>query len=126
VECEKHGVPCDFYVKTFHNDDYPSATPKPLQQDFMWLSSPEGWYDNMWCIDPVKTAEFMGTVKKPWLAFKVLAAGAYYPRDGFVYAFDNGADFIAVGMLDFQIEGNCELMPKIVRRAQRRQRPWLG
>lgn len=128
MECEKHGVPCDFYVKTFHQDDYDSATPKPLRKDFMWLPSPEGqpegWYDNMWCIDPVETAQFMRTVGKPWLAFKVLAAGAYYPRDGFSFAFDNGADFIAVGMLDFQIKANSELMPKVVRRAQDRPRPW--
>jgi hypothetical protein len=66
----------------------------------------------------------MRTVGKPWLAFKVLAAGAYYPRDGFSFAFDNGADFIAVGMLDFQIKANSELMPKVVRRAQDRPRPW--
>ena len=130
VSCEKHGVPCDFYVKTFHKDDYASATPKPLRKDFMWSPGPkertEGFYDNMWCIDHEETARFMSTVKKPWLAFKVLAAGAYYPRDGFSFAFDSGADFIAVGMLDFQIKANSELMPKVVRRAQDRPRPWMA
>lgn len=126
--CEKHGVANDFYVKTFHRDTYPSATPKHLRKDFMWSPGPEGrpegWYDNMWCIDPEETAEFMATVEKPWLAFKVLAAGAYLPREGFPYAFVNGADFIAVGMLDFQIRANADLMPTAVRRAQDRARPW--
>jgi hypothetical protein len=122
--CEEHGVPCDFYVKTLHQDDYPSATPKDLQKEFMWMGGGEGWYDNMWCINPEETVEFMQTVTKPWLAFKVLAAGAYYPRQGFAYAFSSGADFIAVGMFDFQIKENAELVPRLVRREQDRPRPW--
>jgi hypothetical protein len=36
----------------------------------------------------------MKTVKKPWFAFKVLAAGAIEPKDGFRFAFENGTDFI--------------------------------
>ena len=123
-ECERLRVPCDFYAKTLHSDDYPSATPKELRQDFMWFGGGKGYYDNMWCINPEETIEFMKTVTKPWVAFKVLAAGAVLPRQGFAYAFDNGADFIAVGMLDFQIPGNCELLSKQVRRSQNRSRPW--
>ena len=122
--CEEHGIPCDFYVKTFHADDYPSATPKPLRKEFIWLDGGEGWYDNMWCINPEETAEFMQTVTKPWIAFKVLAAGAYLPRQGFAHAFQHGADFIAVGMFDFQIAENSELVPRLVRREQDRARPW--
>ncbi len=124
IACEKHGVPCDFYVKTFHSDDYPSATPKELRKDFMWADGAEGWYDNMWCIDAEETIEFMASVTKPWLAFKVLAAGAFYPRQGFPYAIKNGADFMAVGMFDFQIKENCELTTRLVRREKDRQRPW--
>ncbi len=124
--CEKHKIPCDFYVKTLHSDNYPSATPKPLRKDFAWLNGGEGWYDNMWCINPEETIEFMRTVTKPWIAFKVLAAGAIYPREAFPYAFKNGADFIAVGMLDFQIRENSELVAKVVRGTQNRERPWLA
>jgi hypothetical protein len=29
----------------------------------------------------------MKTVTKPWIAFKILAAGAIYPREAFPYAF---------------------------------------
>ncbi len=124
--CEEHGVPCDFYVKTFHKDDYPSATPKEQRKEFIWLDGGPGWYDNMWCINPEETAEFMKSVKKPWLAFKVLAAGGIDPRQGFPYAFKNGADFIAVGMFDFQVKENCELVTRVVRREAKRERPWCG
>jgi len=124
MACEKSGVPCDFYVKTFHSDNYPSATPKPLRKEFIWLDGGEGWYDNMWCINPEETIAFMKTVAKPWLAFKVLAAGAIYPRQAFPYAFANGADFVAVGMFDFQIKENCELAAKVVRQTGQRERPW--
>ena len=123
MACEKNQVPCDFYVKTLHSDDYPSATPKRLRKEFIWLDGGEGWYDNMWCIDPEETIAFMKTVTKPWLAFKVLAAGAIYPREAFPYAFKNGADFIAVGMFDFQIKENCELAAKVLRLVQTRERP---
>ena len=39
----------------------------------------------------------------PVMGFKVLAAGAIKPKDGFKWAFENGADFICVGMFDFQV-----------------------
>ncbi|MCC6356091.1 MAG: hypothetical protein IT577_19560 [Verrucomicrobiae bacterium] len=124
--CEKHGIPCDFYVKTFHRDDYPSATPKALRKEFIWLDGGEGWYDNMWCINPEETAEFMSSVKKPWIAFKVLAAGAIHPRVGFQHAFQHGADFIAVGMMDFQIAENCQLANQYIAASMSRQRPWCA
>ncbi len=126
MTCEKHKIPCDFYVKTFHSDAYPSATPKAQRKEFIWIGGGEGWYDNMWCINPEETIAFMKTVTKPWLAFKVLAAGAIYPRQAFSYAFDNGADFIAVGMFDFQIKENCDTVVKAVRNAQKRARPWFA
>jgi hypothetical protein len=126
MACEKQKVPCDFYVKTLHPDTYPSATPKPLRKEFIWLDGGEGWFDNMWCINPEETIAFMKTVAKPWIAFKVLAAGAIYPREGFLYALKNGADFLAVGMLDFQIKDNCELLAKMLRNFPERERLWRG
>ncbi|MBE3069658.1 MAG: hypothetical protein IMZ66_05415 [Planctomycetes bacterium] len=124
MACEKEKVPCDFYVKTFHRDDYPSATPKELRKEFIWIDGGKGWYDNMWCINPEETAAFMKTVTKPWIAFKVLAAGGIQPREGFTHAFDNGADFIAVGMFDFQVKEDCDLARAAVAKAQNRPRPW--
>jgi hypothetical protein len=124
IQCEKIGVPCDFYVKTFHSDDYPSAWPKEQRKDFAWLDGAPGWYDNMWCINPEETIAFMETVTKPWIAFKILAAGAIPPLKAFPYAFENGADFTAVGMFDFQVESNCHTAERAIRRAKDRKRPW--
>ena len=45
----------------------------------------------------------MNSLDEPWIAFKILAAGAIHPDNAFRYAFENGADFICVGMYDFQI-----------------------
>lgn len=127
VACEKLKVPCDFYVKTIHTDNYPSATPKERRVEYMWHhSDKKAFWDNMWCINPEETIAFFKTVTKPWLAYKVLAAGAIYPRDGFAHAFKNGADFIAVGMFDFQVKEDSELTTKIVRLTQQRERPWCA
>ena len=72
---------------------------------------------------PEETIEYMQTVSKPWIAFKVLAAGAIR-RPGFPYAFKNGADFIAVGMFDFQVKADAELAERAIRHHQKRERPW--
>jgi hypothetical protein len=55
-----------------------------------------------------------------------LAAGAILPKDGFSYAFGSGADFIAVGMFDFQIKANCEIVNRVVRNSKTRPRPWYS
>ena len=80
----------------------------------------------MWCTRPEETAEFMKTVTKPWIAFKVLAAGAIHPREGFRFAFENGADFANVGMFDFQVREDAILARDIVAEIERkgRARPW--
>jgi len=93
IACEKAGMEPDFYMKTLHRGDYWSANRQPSN-------------DNIWSVTPEKTIEFMKQVNIPWIAFKVLAAGAIHPREGFKYAFENGADFICVGMFDFQVREN--------------------
>jgi hypothetical protein len=75
---------------------------------------------------PKQTIEFMGEVKKPWIAYKVLAAGAIHPRDGFKYTFENGADFACVGMFDWQIEEDVALAEKVIKQNEKRKRPWCG
>ena len=107
------GIRPDFWVKTLHNHDY-------------WSAQPEAdWHDNMFCFKPQETIDFMNTLAEPWIAFKVLAAGAIQPRDGFQYAFDNGADFICVGMYDFQIVENCNTLVDSLHNVNR-VRPWRG
>ena len=90
IHCEKAGVTCDFYVKALHSDDYFSAAPSELRKAFIWLDGGKGWYYNMWCLNPEETIAFMQTVAKPWIALKVLAAGAIPPAQAFPYSFKKG------------------------------------
>ena len=92
-----------------HSDRYWSATPEEYREDFCWempmASDRTGYHDNMFCLNPQETIDYMAKVKRPWVAFKVLAAGAIHPRDGFSFALRYGADFMIVGMFDFRLPG---------------------
>ena len=61
----------------------------------------------------------------PWIAFKVLAGGAIGPKSGFKFSFDNGADYVAVGMLDFQIKENVKIIEGLFANGIKRDRPWI-
>ena len=54
----------------------------------------------------------------------MLAAGAIHPKDGFKYAFQNGADFAAVGMFDFQVAENVLVANSVLTGVTARQRAW--
>ena len=73
---------------------------------------------------PEQTADVMRNVKAAWIAFKVLAAGALHPKIGFRYALRNGADFMVVGMFDFQVKENADLVKQTLQSMDRRDRPW--
>jgi hypothetical protein len=126
--CEREGIPAEFYVKTLHHDNYWSAHPEENREEYSIIRnySPDHnrYHDNMWDLFPSRTIEFMKNVNKPWIAFKVLAAGAIPPKDGFRYAFENGADFIAVGMFDFQIIDDINTTNQILSSLGKRERSW--
>jgi len=123
VECDKLKLDVDFYQKTLHSHDYYTA---PRADE----SGPIGPHDNSWCDDPPAVVNVMATVRKPWIAFKILAAGAIPPRAAFPYAFNSGADFILVGMFDWQVAENAQLTRRIVglvsRPGSQRTRPWFS
>ncbi len=56
----------------------------------------------------------------------MLAAGAIHPRSGFKYAFENGADFLAVGMFDFEVAEDLQVAKDVLKDVPDRERPWRG
>jgi len=120
MACEKAGIQADFYMKTHHSTNYWSTRRPEQNKDVIDNYSA----DNYWDKEPEKTVEFMRTVKKPWIAYKVLAAGAIHPRDGFKFAFENGADFACVGMFDFQVIEDVLIARDILSGEMNRRRPW--
>ena len=119
---EKAGLAPDFYMKTLHDMNYWSKR----RPDQMKEVIDNFGIDNYWCMDPKETIAYMSELRRPWIAYKVLAAGAIPPRAGFQHAFANGADFVAVGMFDFQIAEDASILPAIVQAAQNRDREWLA
>jgi hypothetical protein len=117
MECEKNNINADFYIKTFHHHKYATG-PKPHE-----LTAPYNEIPGYWCKNPQETAEFMASVEKPWIAFKVMAAGAIPPESAFQYAFKNGADHVLAGMFDFEIAEDAEVAKGVLSNIDRK-RPW--
>ena len=78
------------------------------------------------CVDADQTIEFMQAQAIPWIAFKTMAAGAIQPKAGFDYAFQNGADFIAAGMFDWQVVSNANTAIDVLAGVKDRKRPWCS
>ncbi len=124
--CEEGKVPLDFYVQAFHADGYPTSRPTPPDVREEFIQETPGYFDNIWCAHPEQVIEAFKPITKPWLATKVLAAGAIDARGGLTYALEKGgADFASVAMFDFLIASNAQTVKRIVPRAdQKRTRPW--
>jgi hypothetical protein len=112
-ECVARGLVPDYWVKTIHPTNY-------------WSANINGGsrHDNIWCTDPDETIAFMKERPEPWIGFKTLAAGAVQPKDGFPFALKAGADFLCVGMYDFQLVENVNLFNDIFPACRQRDRPW--
>ena len=99
VTCKAENVDLDYHFKTINTVKY-------------------------WCDDPDKVAEFMKDEDTPWIGFKVLGAGVVNPTIGFKYALKSGADFLCVGMFDFQVSDDAKILKGLFARGIKRRRPW--
>ncbi len=121
-EVEKAGIAPDFHVKTLHDNNYWSR--RQPGQDKEVIDNYTA--DNYWCLDPVETIRFMSELERPWIAYKILAAGAIHPKAGFRHAFGNGADFALVGMFDFQVATDAAIACEAVSESRNRNRAWMA
>jgi hypothetical protein len=101
ILAEQQKIDADFYFKTFNSVGYESQETRDV-------------------------AALMKTIRKPWIAFKVLGAGRVQPNEGFDLAFKSGADFVNVGMYDFQVGQNVELVHDAALTHKIRDRQWMG
>ncbi len=96
---EEAGVDPDFYMFTVNRVGYLSSGPEEI-------------------------SAYMKNVAKPWIGFKVLGAGRDKPAKGFRHAFEKGADFICVGMFDWQVRDDAALVKRMLDERPERSRPW--
>ncbi|WP_146438764.1 DoxX family protein [Crateriforma conspicua] len=121
---EQHRCGADFYMKTLHCRDYWSWKPEQ-KKDKLIIDNYS--VDNYWERTPEETIQYMESIDKPWIAFKTLAAGAVHPKKGFRYAFENGADFICVGMFDYQIIEDANILTAVLDDPKlNRRRRWIA
>jgi len=128
IACVKNGIQPDFFMKTFHHHNYWSATPIDPENPYLPRQG-EGRnmaHDNIWCPSDKDVADFFKENPTPFIAYKVLAAGAIKPADGFRYAFEGGADFACVGMFDFQVIENANIVHNIFNSDLKRDRKWYA
>jgi hypothetical protein len=128
LACVKHGIRVDFFMKTFHSNKYWSSIPFDASETEIPKNGPghNQAHDNIFCMSAEAVTDFFRNNTTPWLAYKVLAAGAINPNQGFRHAFESGADFLVVGMFDFQVADNSNLVCEILGSDLKRERKWYG
>ncbi|HTS70710.1 MAG TPA: hypothetical protein VMO17_17125 [Terriglobia bacterium] len=97
--CAQAKIDPDFYMVTVNQVGYYSSPAAEIEQ-------------------------LMGTLHKPWIGFKTLGAGRETPPGGFHHAFRRGADFIAVGMFDWQVRDDVAHVQEMLAKGIDRDRPW--
>lgn len=128
VTCVEKGINVDFFMKTFHHNNYWSATPVDRTDPYLPRDGRlhDQAHDNIWCMNDAETSGFFKKISTPWIAYKVLAAGAIPPAEGLKFAFENGADFACVGMFDFQVIENVNTLNEVLNPGLRRERKWFA
>ena len=130
IATEEAGIIPDYYMKTMHHDQYWSAHPienrVPFEVDGKNYLDHNKFHNNCFCLFPDRTVDFVNRATVPVMGFKVLAAGAIHPLDGFDWAFKNGADFVCAGMFDFQVVDDVNITIDVLNNLEGRTREWYG
>ena len=130
IICEENGIVPDYYMSAMHHDNYWSAHPRENRIKFETVGRNHAdhnmFHDNLFCPFPDRTIEFVNRVKVPVMGYKILAAGSIHPKDGFNWAFENGADFICVGMFDFQVVDDVNICLDTLQNLKNRNRAWYA
>ena len=123
--CVEHDCIPDFWMKTVHRIDYPTAH---LGEDKKKPKMGIGVQDNRFVdCDRQEVFDYMATRPEPWIAFKVLGAGIEHPKDAFPVSWDGGADFICCGMYDYQVVEDVNVSNAYFANGlPSRARPWHG
>ena len=123
--CVAHGLLPDFWMKTVHRVDYPTAK---LGEETKRSENGLGVLDNRFVdCDRQEVFSYMKTRPEPWIAFKILGAGIEHPKTAFPVTFKGGADFICVGMYDYQIVEDVNIANRVFDKGLPvRERPWHG
>jgi hypothetical protein len=92
-----------------------------IEPDFYMVTvNQAGYYTS----PAAEVEQFMSTIKQPWIGFKTLGAGRVNPPGGFHHAFQRGADFIAVGMFDWQVRDDAAHVQEMLAKGIARDRAW--
>lgn len=130
VACAEKGIIPDFYMITMHHSNYWSAHPIENRIAYESIGTKQAdhnkWHDNCFCTFPDRTVDFVNKTTVPVIGFKTMAAGAIPPQDGIRWAFENGADFVNAGMLDFQLVSDINITLNILNNLPARKRKWFG
>ena len=123
--CVEHDCLPDFWMKTVHRVDYPTAH---LGEDKKASQNGLGVCDNRFVdTDRQEVFDYMQSRPEPWIAFKILGAGIEHPREAFPIVYKGGADFACVGMYDYQLVEDVNIANEVFREGlPARKRPWHG
>jgi hypothetical protein len=130
IACAEKGIIPDFYMVTMHHSNYWSAHPIENRVAYESIGTKQTdhnkWHDNCFCTFPDRTVEFVSKTNVPVIGFKTMAAGAIPPADGIRWAFENGADFVNAGMLDYQLISDINITLEILNNLPGRKREWFS
>lgn len=130
IVCAEKGIIPDFYMVTMHHGNYWSAHPVESRVAYESVGTKQAdhnkWHDNCFCTFPDRTVDFVSKTNIPVIGFKTMAAGAIPPKDGIRWAFENGADFVNAGMLDFQLIDDINITISILNDLPDRRRKWFS